>query len=78
LGFHTTNIENERFLRKWCHWINQFVQKESVGIKVNDEVGRYFKTKKKGLRQGHPLSLFLFNLVADMIALLIHRAKEDG
>jgi hypothetical protein len=34
--------------------------------------------QKKSLRQGHPLSLFLFNLVADMIALLIHRAKEDG
>jgi hypothetical protein len=47
-----------------------------VGIKVNDNVGRYFQ--KKSLRQGDPLSPLLFNLVADMLNLLISRAKEDG
>jgi hypothetical protein len=51
--------------------------KGSVGVKVNDNVGRYFQTKK-GLRQGDHLSPILFNLVADMLALLISRAKEDG
>lgn len=30
------------FSKKWCQWINQFVSKGSVGIKVNDDVGRYF------------------------------------
>jgi hypothetical protein len=34
--------------------------------------------KKKGLRQGDPLSHVLFNVVADMLNLLISRAKEDG
>jgi hypothetical protein len=33
--------------------------------------------QKKCLRQGDPLSHLLFNLVADMLALLISRAKED-
>jgi hypothetical protein len=65
------------FSQKWCHWINQFVSKGSVGVKVNDDVGRYFQTKK-GLRQGYPLSPLLFNLVADMLAILISRAKENG
>jgi hypothetical protein len=30
------------FSKKWCHWINQFVTKGSVGIKVNDDTCRYF------------------------------------
>jgi hypothetical protein len=34
--------------------------------------------QKKGLRQGDPLSLMLFNIVADMLAILIERAKVDG
>jgi len=48
-----------------------------VGVKVNDEVGRFFQSKK-GLRQGDPLSPILFNLVADMLAVLIDRAKRDN
>jgi hypothetical protein len=48
----------------------------SVGIKVNDDIGHYFQTQK-GLRQGDPLSPILFNIIADMLAILIARAKED-
>jgi hypothetical protein len=44
-----------------------------VGVKVNDDIGHYFQTKK-GLRQGDPLSPFLFNLVVDMLVILIERA----
>jgi hypothetical protein len=44
---------------------------------VNDEIGHYFQTRK-GLRQGNPFSSILFNLVADMLAILINRTKEDG
>jgi hypothetical protein len=62
---------------KWHQWIDQFVSRGSVGIKVNDDIGHYFLTQK-GLRQGDPLSPILFNLIADMLALLIQRAKEDG
>jgi hypothetical protein len=32
----------------------------------------------KGLRQGDLLSPILFNIVANMLAILIARAKEDG
>jgi hypothetical protein len=49
----------------------------SVGIKVNDDVSPYFQTKR-GLRQEDPMSPILFNTVADMLALLINRAKNDG
>jgi hypothetical protein len=62
---------------KWCQWIQNFVSRVSVGIRVNDDIGHYFKTQK-GVRQGDPLSPILFNIVADMLAIIINRAKEDG
>jgi hypothetical protein len=61
----------------WCGWINDFMNGGSVGIKVNNDTGHYFQTRK-GLRQGDPLSPILFNLVGDMLAIMIARAKEDG
>jgi hypothetical protein len=38
---------------------------------------RIFKTKK-GVRQRDSLSLILFNIVVDMLAILIKRVKEEG
>jgi hypothetical protein len=65
------------FAPEWCRMINQYVQGGSVGVKVNDDIGHYFQTKK-GLRQGDPLSPIQFNIVVDMLAILIERAKNDG
>jgi hypothetical protein len=48
-----------------------------VAIKVNDKIDHYFQTKK-GLRQGDPLSPILFNIVANMLAIMIKRAKSNG
>jgi retron-type reverse transcriptase len=62
---------------RWCVWIHNFVSRGSVGIRVNEDIGHYFQTHK-GLRQGGPLSPILFNIVGDMLAILIQRAKEDG
>jgi hypothetical protein len=61
----------------WCKWIDQIVHGESVGIKVNDEMGYYLQSKK-GLHQGDPLSPIPFNLIANMLAIVIERAKENG
>ena len=65
------------FLDKWCNWIEHFTQRGNVNLKVNDQLGSNFQTKK-GLRQGDPLSPILFNIVVDMLALLIARAKQAG
>jgi len=65
------------FSLKWCNWVEHFTQGGNVNIKVNDQLGNYFQTRN-GLRQGDPLSPILFNIVADMLALLIARAKEAG
>jgi hypothetical protein len=44
---------------------------------MNEKVRNFFQMKK-GLRQGDPLSLLLFNIVAYMLTILISRAKDVG
>jgi hypothetical protein len=44
---------------------------------VNGEQGGFFQTKK-GLRQGDPLCPILFNIVVDMLAVLIESSKGLG
>jgi hypothetical protein len=61
----------------WCDWVAIFPQGGSLGIHINDVIGHYFQTFK-GLPQVDPLSPMLFNIVAEMLAILIARAKEDG
>jgi hypothetical protein len=65
------------FNPKWCTWINNFTSKGTVKIKVNDDIDHYFQSQK-GLRQGVNLSPIFFNVVADILALLIDSAKEHG
>jgi hypothetical protein len=65
------------FCDKWCDWIEAFTQKGHVNVKINDHLSNNFQTRK-GLRQGDPLSPVLFNIVVDMLAILINRAKREG
>jgi hypothetical protein len=65
------------FSPTWFKWVASFMEGGHVGIKVNDQVGQNFQTKK-GVRQGDPLSPILFNIVVDMLAIIINRAKSEG
>ncbi|WVZ77334.1 hypothetical protein U9M48_025213 [Paspalum notatum var. saurae] len=76
LDFEKAYDKDEGFIPLWCRWIEQIVSKGSVGVKVNDDIDKYFQTWK-GLRQRDPLSPFLFNLVVDMLSVLLIRAKEN-
>uniref|UniRef100_A0A453EZI2 Reverse transcriptase domain-containing protein n=2 Tax=Aegilops tauschii subsp. strangulata TaxID=200361 RepID=A0A453EZI2_AEGTS len=64
------------FSPKWISWMKSFVSGGSVAIKINDDVGPYVQTKK-GLLQGDPLFIRLFNIVSAMLAVLIDKAKAD-
>ena len=76
-SFVQQTLHMKGFSEKWCRWVDHFIQGGNVNLKVNDQLGRYFQTRK-GLRQGDPLSPILFNIVVDMLAILIARAKDDG
>ena len=65
------------FDQSWRDHVDSFTQKGSVGITVNDDIGHYFQTHK-GLRQGDPMSPILFNIVVDMLTILIGRANDAG
>jgi hypothetical protein len=64
------------FSNKWCEWVDSIIQGGHVGIKINDQVGQNFQPKK-GLHQGNPLYPLLFNIVVDILAILINRAKNE-
>lgn len=76
-SFIQQTLRMKGFSNTWCEWIDFIMTGGHVGIKVNDQIGPYFQTHK-GLRQGDPLSPILFNVVVDMLAILINRAKADG
>jgi hypothetical protein len=57
--------------------MERVVSKGSVCVEVNENLGHFFQTKK-GLRQGDPLFPILFNLVVDMLAVMIERSKGMG
>jgi hypothetical protein len=62
---------------KWISCIKSFVMGGSVAVNVNEDVEHFFQTRKV-LRQGDPLSPILFNIVSDMLAILIKHTKEEG
>jgi hypothetical protein len=75
-SFLQQTLRMKGFSDEWRALINSFMSGGSVSIKANADVGTYFQTLK-GLRQD-PLSPILFNIVADMLAIMIERVKNDG
>jgi hypothetical protein len=76
-SFLQQTLRMKGFSPEWRALINNFIFGGSVIIKANDDVDKYFQTKK-GLRLGDPLSPMLFNIVANMLAILIEHVKVDG
>jgi hypothetical protein len=70
-------MEQRGFCKTWCKWIKKVVNSGTLSVKVNDNMGSYFKSRK-GVRQGDPLSPLLFNLAADCLAKMVQIAQGNN
>jgi hypothetical protein len=50
-----------------CQWIEKILTDGTVSVKINNKTGPYFKSAK-GVRQGDPLSPFIFNVAVQCLA----------
>lgn len=75
-SFIQQTLSMKGFDEAWRKQVKSFTQKGCAGIKVSDIIGHYFQTLK-GLRQDDPMFPILFNIIVNMLPVLIGRAKED-
>ncbi|CAL1377121.1 unnamed protein product [Linum trigynum] len=58
-------------------WIKGLVTSPVLSVLVNGEAAGFFKTHK-GLRQGDPMSPFLFLLVMDILSAMLETLRSEG
>jgi hypothetical protein len=58
---------------RWQHWISAILSSGKTAVTLNGVPGRWI-TCHRGLRQGDPLSPYLFIIVADVLLRLVRRA----
>nr|GEX79930.1 RNA-directed DNA polymerase, eukaryota [Tanacetum cinerariifolium] len=70
-------IRKFSFGDKWCNWIQCCLNSSRGSILVNGSPTEEFQFGK-GLKQGDPLSLFLFILIMESLHLSFQRIVDDG
>ncbi|GKB51179.1 hypothetical protein Tco_0901932 [Tanacetum coccineum] len=65
------------FHERMIAWIMECVTTTSFSISINGSLHGYFKGKR-GLRQGDPLSPYLFTLIMEVFTLILHRRVQEA
>lgn len=76
-SFLDNMLEFFEFDRVWRKWIMECVSTAHISVLVNGSPSGDFKMER-GLRQGDPLSPFLYLLVAEGLSILVNRAVDFG
>lgn len=70
-------MEGLNFSSRWRMWIRECVSTASASVLINGSPSENFEFER-GIRQGDPLSPFLFLIVAEGLSLLVKKAVEIG
>ncbi|KAJ9549100.1 hypothetical protein OSB04_021643, partial [Centaurea solstitialis] len=73
--FHS--MEQMGFGKKWINWIRGCLNSASISILINGSPTKEFQMER-GLRQGDPLSPFLFLIAGEVLQLMILEACNKG
>ena len=76
-GFLDHVLERKGFNTKWRSWMRGCLSSTSFVVLVNGNAKGWVKATR-GLRQGDPLSPFLFTIVADVLGRMMIRVEERG
>lgn len=70
-------MDRKGYGERWRSWIRGCLASCNMSVIVNGKQGKCFKASR-GLRQGDPLSHFLFIMVVDVLVRMVDRTKEVG
>ena len=70
-------MEKMGFGVKWLRWVWWCISTAKFSVMVNGSPAGFFSSSK-GLRQGDPLSPYLFVMGMEVLSILIRRAMEGG
>ena len=76
-NFLTTVLIRMGFKEKWLGWIKWCISTASFLVMLNGSPESFFKSSR-GLRQGDPLSPYLFVLGMEAFSLLVDKAAKGG
>ncbi|XP_057252132.1 secreted RxLR effector protein 78-like [Beta vulgaris subsp. vulgaris] len=72
-----TTLEKLGFCDRWIEWLRQCISTVSFSVLVNGIPGETF-VPQRGIRQGDPLSPYIFILCAEMLARQLQNASLAG
>lgn len=70
-------LKGMNFPSKWRRWVCEFLSSAWTSFLINGSPSDNFNLER-GIRQGDPMSPFLFLIVAEGLSLLVKRAVEIG